>query len=165
MSANGMAITAAVLAREDFLRGIPKAQLTRLATAARDVAVPERHRFFEEGGRADRFWLIQSGYVALDLHLPGHGTTIIETFGRGAVLGWSWLFPPYEWRFGAVAAQPVRAIEFDGRLVRTLCAADPELGYELTQRFTGVVLERLQATRIRLLDLYSRDREHQWPCP
>ncbi|WP_460491381.1 hypothetical protein [Dactylosporangium cerinum] len=38
--------------------------------------------------------------------------------------------------------------------MRGLCAADPAFGYELTSRFTAVVVERLQTTRVRLLDLY-----------
>lgn len=148
-------LTASMLAAHPFLRGMPRAHLERLADMARYTEVPAGHRFFEEGGTADRFWLIQAGRIALDLQVPGRGTLIVESFGRGTVLGWSWLFRPFQWRFGAVAMQRVRALEFDGRVVRSLCAADPELGYALTRRFTAVMLDRLQATRMRLLDLYS----------
>jgi len=69
----------------------------------------------------------------------------------GELLGWSWLFPPYKWAFGAVAATAVEAFEFDAPPVRERCAADPGLGYELNQRITLVLAKRLQATRIRLL--------------
>jgi hypothetical protein len=37
--------------------------------------------------------------------------------------------------------------------------ADPALGHALSRRFIGVVVDRLQATRIRLLDLYGSP----WP--
>jgi hypothetical protein len=47
------------------------------------------------------------------------------------------------------------AIELDGPGVRSLCEHDPALGYELVRRFMAVVVERLQATRLRLLDLYG----------
>lgn len=148
-------VNASALTAHEFCKGMSGPQLAKLATAARHVEYPSGHRFFEEEETADGFWLIQAGQVALDLHVPGRGVVIIETFGRGTVLGWSWLFPPYQWRFGAVAMQPVRAIAFDGKLVRTFCAADPELGYELTRRFTAIVLNRLQSTRLRLIDVYS----------
>lgn len=69
----------------------------------------------------------------------------------GELLGWSWLFPPYRWAFGAVAATELGAFEFDAPHVRKLCAADPELGYEFNQRITRVLARRLQATRIRLI--------------
>jgi CRP-like cAMP-binding protein len=126
-------------------------QLSVLAEAARDVTFPARQRLFEDGGNATRFWLIQSGHVSLDLHVPGEGPVVIETIGMGELLGWSWLFPPYKWAFGAVAATAVEAFEFDAPAVRECCAADPDIGYELNQRVTRVLAKRLQVTRIRLL--------------
>jgi CRP/FNR family transcriptional regulator, cyclic AMP receptor protein len=87
--------------------------------------------------------------------VPGHGPVIIETLSRGDVIGWSWLFPPYQWLLGAVTMQPTQAFELNGRAVRRMCAADPVLGHELTRRFIAVVVRRLQATRVRLLDIYG----------
>jgi CRP/FNR family transcriptional regulator, cyclic AMP receptor protein len=144
-------ITPAALAAHPFLHGMSRDQLAVLAAAASDVTFPARHRIFEDGGNANRFWLIQSGHVSLDLHVPGEGPVAIETIGMGELLGWSWLFPPYKWAFGAVAATPVEAFEFDGAAVRACCASDPELGYELHQRVARVLAKRLQATRIRLI--------------
>jgi hypothetical protein len=65
------------------------------------------------------------------------------------------------WRFGAVAMMPIKALEFDAAQVLIHCAANPALGYELTTRFTELILDRLQATRFRLLDVYS----HPGPMP
>jgi CRP-like cAMP-binding protein len=129
--------------------------LNRLAVASRYEDVPAGHRFFSEGEPADRFWLIQAGRVVLDLHVPARRELIIESLSPGTILGWSWLFPPYEWRFGAIAVEPVHALVFDAQAVRIMCAADPALGYELTRRFAAIMLDRLQNTRIRLLDLYG----------
>jgi CRP/FNR family transcriptional regulator, cyclic AMP receptor protein len=143
-------VDAAALAAHPFLHGMSPDQLGMLAGAARDVSFPARHRLFEDGGSATRFWLIQSGHISLDLHVPGEGPVVIETIGMGELLGWSWLFPPYKWAFGAVAATAVEAFEFDAPTVRNCCAADPGLGYELNQRVTRVLAKRLQATRIRL---------------
>ncbi len=144
-------VTAAALVAHPFLHGMSPDHLAVLAEAASDVTFPARHRLFEDGGSAARFWLIQSGYIALDLHVPGQGRVRIDTIGMGELLGWSWLFPPYKWAFGAVAASPVEAFEFDARAVRACCASDAELGYELTQRLARVVANRLQATRVRLI--------------
>ena len=144
-------VNAAALAAHPFLRGMSRDQLGVLAEAARDVSFPARHRLFEDGGSANRFWLIQSGHVSLDMHVPGEGPVVIETIGMGELLGWSWLFPPYKWAFGAMAVTAVEAFEFDAPAVRELCAADPELGYEFNQRVTRVLARRLQATRIRLI--------------
>jgi CRP/FNR family cyclic AMP-dependent transcriptional regulator len=144
-------VTGAALATHPFLHGMSSDQLAALAGTAHDVKFPVRHRLFEDGGNATRFWLIQSGHISLDLHIPGEGPVVIETIGMGELLGWSWLFPPYRWAFGAVAAAPVEAFEFDAAAVRECCAVDPGLGYELNQRITRVLAKRLQATRIRLI--------------
>jgi CRP/FNR family cyclic AMP-dependent transcriptional regulator len=144
-------VNAAALAAHPFLHGMSAEQLGMLAEAARDVSFTARQRLFEDGGNATRFWLIQSGHVSLDLHVPGEGPVVIETIGMGELLGWSWLFPPYKWAFGAVAATAVEAFEFDAPAVRECCAADPGIGYELNQRVTRVLAKRLQVTRIRLL--------------
>jgi CRP/FNR family transcriptional regulator, cyclic AMP receptor protein len=144
-------VNAAALAAHPFLHGMSREHLSVLAEAARDVKFPARYRLFEDGSNATRFWLIQCGHVSLDLHIPGEGPVVIETIGMGELLGWSWLFPPYKWAFGAVGATAVEAFEFDAPLVRELCAADPELGYQFSQRVTRVLAKRLEATRISLI--------------
>jgi CRP/FNR family transcriptional regulator, cyclic AMP receptor protein len=143
--------TADALAAHPFLHGLSRDHLAVLAGTACDVTFPARHRLFEDGGSANRFWLLQSGHVALDLHVPGQGRMKIDTIGMGELLGWSWLFPPYRWAFGAVAASPVEAFEFDARAVRARCESDPVLGYEVTRRLALVVAKRLQTTRVRLI--------------
>lgn len=148
------------LTAHPFVRGMADEHVTRLGEVTRYIALPAKFRLFEEGGTADRFWLIEAGQVALDVHVPGYGIVIIETLGRGEVIGWSWLFPPYQWQLGAVTIQPTQAFELDGRAVRGLCQADPVLGRELTRRFIPIVVDRLQATRMRLLNAYrSREAE------
>ncbi len=144
-------ITAADLATHPFLHGMSRDQLGVLAETACEVRFSARHRLFEDGGNATCFWLIRSGHVALDLQVPGEGPMVIETIGMGELLGWSWLFAPYKWAFGAVAVTAIEAFEFDAAAVRAACAADCALGYEFTRRLTRVLASRLQATRIRLL--------------
>lgn len=148
-------VTAASLAAQPFLRGMPSGQLECLAETASDIVMPARYRIFEDGGYATGFWLIRSGPVALDLQVPGQGLVVIGTLGMGDILGWSWLFPPYRWALGAVTLGPSEAFEFDGPAVRARLDADPKLGYEMTRRFLAVAANRLQATRLRLLDLYA----------
>jgi len=149
-------VTAEALANHPFLHGMSRDHLAVLAEAAADVMFPARHRLCEDGHNATHFWLLQSGQVALDLDVPGQGRMKVETIGMGELLGWSWLFPPYRWAFGAVAASPVEAFEFDARAVRACCESDPVLGYELTHRLAYVVAKRLQATRVRLISASSQ---------
>ena len=93
--------------------------------------------------------------MALQVFVPGRGPITLDTLGAGEVLGWSWLFPPYRWHFDAQTVEQTRAIAFNGECLRTKCDADPHLGYALMQRFAHIMMQRLQATRLQLLDMYG----------
>jgi CRP/FNR family cyclic AMP-dependent transcriptional regulator len=138
-----------------FFAALTDGQRAALAREGAMVTFAVGQRLFDEGGRADRFWLIEDGGVTLDMRVPGRGDQVVETLGAGAVLGWSWLHPPYRWHFGAVARLATAAIEFDAASVLRRCDADPAFGYAALRLFTPVITERLQATRLRLLDLYG----------
>ena len=99
--------------------------------------------------------MIRQGSVAIESFVPTRGAVTIETIEAGDVLGWSWLFPPYRWHFDARALSIVRATVFDALCLRQKCESDAELGYALMGRFAQVLIERLQWTRFRLLDVYG----------
>lgn len=134
---------------------LPAEHRERLMRLAHEVTFDAGTRVFEEGRRADRFWIVRTGTVALDLHVPGRRPAVIESLGRDELVGWSWHFPPYVWHLGAEAMSPVRAWEFDAEAVRAVCAEDPESGRAIAVWVGRVVAQRLRASRIRLLDLYA----------
>lgn len=126
-----------------------------LAADALVVSFTAGERVFAEGSIADRFWLLESGSVALDMPVPGRGDAVVETLAGPTVLGWSWLYPPYRWHFGAVTREPSTAVVFGAASVRRRCDADPGFGYAILNHFAPVIIQRLQATRLRMLDLYA----------
>ncbi|MEU7058014.1 cyclic nucleotide-binding domain-containing protein [Streptomyces sp. NPDC046197] len=134
---------------------LPAEHRERLMQVSREVSFDMGARLFEEGRRADRFWIVRTGTVALDLHVPGRRAAVIESLGHGELVGCSWHFPPYVWQLGAEALSPVRAHEFDADVVRAMCAEDAEFGRAIAVWVGRVVAHRLQAARIRLLDLYA----------
>lgn len=110
---------------------------------------------FREGGEANEFYLIRSGKVALEIFPPHRKPIVLATTAEGEILGWSWLLPPYQWKFNARAMEATRAIALDGKCLRTKCEANHDLGYELLKRFAQVIEQRLESTRLQLLDVYS----------
>ncbi|MER6347875.1 Crp/Fnr family transcriptional regulator [Streptomyces sp. NPDC001595] len=136
-------------------RSLPTEHRGMLMTLAREVVIPQGSRLFEEGGRADRFWIVRTGTVALDARVPGRRPAVIETLGFGDLVGCSWLFPPHVWQLGAEAVTPVRAWEFDAEAVRELCHREPALGEAVAHWVGRALAHRLHTSRARLLDLYA----------
>jgi CRP-like cAMP-binding protein len=147
-----------ILAEQAFLKGFDRAHIQQIASCAFDANFEAGQFVFREGEAANQFYIVTRGKVALEVFVPGRGPISIETIGEGEVLGWSWLFPPYRWHFDGRALDLTRAIAFDARCLRGKCEADHDLGYELTKRFAQVIMERLQATRLQLLDVYGPGR-------
>jgi CRP/FNR family transcriptional regulator, cyclic AMP receptor protein len=147
-----------LLREAPVFRGLADEQLALVAGCGSNVHIAEDAVLFREGDPADVFYLIRDGVVALETFALARGAITIETIETGEVVGWSWLFPPYRWHFDARALTPLRATVFDGACLRGKCEADPALGFELMSRFAQVLIERLQWTRLRLLDVYGDDR-------
>jgi CRP-like cAMP-binding protein len=136
-----------------FSKGLPDADTAALASFAEPVEFETRDVIFEAGAEADRFYLIRTGVVALEVTTATGRVQRIQSISEGSVLGWSWLFPPFEWQFRAVAETPVRAIALNGISLREYCEENPALGFRLVRRIAEVMAERLHASRRRISDL------------
>jgi CRP-like cAMP-binding protein len=148
----------ALIVESPVFKGLDQDQLELIAGCASNTVFAAGERLFREGDQADTFFLIRHGLVALDAYVPNRGQLTVETVGPGEIVGWSWLLPPYRWHFTGRAVDLVRAVQFDGACLRGKCEHDPALGYDLLNRFAQVLVSRLQATRLQLMDIYGDRR-------
>jgi CRP/FNR family cyclic AMP-dependent transcriptional regulator len=150
---------AELLAAHPFVVGMEEGQLRGMAECVTGVVgFATDQVLFHSGGVARLLYLIRSGDVALEVPAPGGGTRIVGTLHGGDTLGWSWLFPPYRWAFDARALAPTEAITIDGEKLRQCVARDHDLGFHVVWRVAREMADRLQATRLQLLDVYGERR-------
>jgi len=149
----------ALLAEHPFFTGLPAEYLQLIAGCATNVQFAPGESIFREGQPADRFYLLRFGRATVEAFTPGRGAMTLQTVQAGDVLGWSWLLPPYRWQHDARAIEVTRAFAFDGACLRGKCEQDTRLGYELMQRFAQLIVRRLQATQLQLLDVYGNGKE------
>jgi CRP-like cAMP-binding protein len=153
------------VALHPFLAGMSRTHLALLTDCAIAAHFEKGQTILREGEFAKGFYLIESGEVVLECGEEFGQPVVVDTMGPGNSLGWSWMFPPYVWRFTARGVEPIDAIFFYGTILREYCEKDHSLGYELLKRITLVMLRRLQATRDRLLsivqelDAYENENE------
>ncbi len=144
-----------ILSEHPFLKGMTDQQLALLTGCASNVVFQPGDFIIREGQPADRFYFIRHGLVQVETHVPNKGPLVIRTRHEGEVLGWSWLVPPYRWHFDARVREQTRAIAMDGKCLREKCETDHDLGYEIMKRFSVIIAERLEATRLQLMDIYG----------
>ena len=145
------------VALHPFLAGMGRSQLALLIDSATAADFDANEVILRAGEVANRFYLIESGKVALESGEEfGEPWVVVGTIGAGDLLGWSWMFPPYVWHFTARAIERTKAIFFYGTILREYCEKNHSLGYELFKRITPVMLRRLQAARKKMLSIHAR---------
>jgi len=145
----------AILAGQPFFMGINLRYLRLICKSASDVAFDAGEFLFHQGEKADRFYLVRRGRVALEVFTPERGVITIETISDGGVLGASCFFPPYLWHFEAQAIERTHAMVFDTESLRRRFEDDPRLGFYLIERFAHIMTQRLKAMQMQLVDLYA----------
>jgi len=133
-----------------LFEGLPPEALHTLADSAMRTRFRAGQLIFRQGEPANRFFLIEKGRVSLIDEQHGHPCRF-AVLGPQEVLGWSWLFPPYEWHFTARADTTVNAIFFYATPLRDVCEVNHDFGYELMKRFSAVTVSRLQNSRAELI--------------
>jgi CRP-like cAMP-binding protein len=145
-----------LIAEVPAFEGMAPAHLELIAGCAGNEVFEQGAYLMRAGEEADSFYVIRRGRIARETFVPQRGGLIVETIDDGHLLGWSWLVPPYRTHLDARALTETHTITFDAACLRGKCELDPALGYELMQRFVPVIVDRLQATRFRLLDVFGQ---------
>jgi CRP/FNR family transcriptional regulator, cyclic AMP receptor protein len=148
-------LVTAALVTHPFFEGLHATQYETLAELATEVHFETDQIIFREGDPCSFFYLILDGVVAIELAAPGRSVTIL-TVGEGEELGWSSLLDKVNKQFRARCLGPVRALAFDGPRIIAACEADHDFGYIMMRKVLAVIAERLDATRLQVLDIYSK---------
>lgn len=143
------------LSRHPFFAGMDDPYLAFLAGSAVETQIAEGGILFRQGNPADKFYLLRSGQVSVQVPALVGPVLEIQRIGEDQVLGWSWLIPPYRWSFQARVETDSTFLEFDGRAVLARCEQDPKFGYELLKRFAALMSERLEAARQKMMDEWN----------
>jgi len=146
------------LGKSGILAHLTDEEIEFLESAAVDRLFTEGEILFEEDEVADDFFIIVEGRIGLELVSPRRRPIVIQTLGRGDLVGLSWYFPPYRWSWRARAMDPTKTIAFDAATVRERCLEDRNLAERILQMVAREAVKRLHSARAQLLDLYEFPR-------
>lgn len=144
----------AIIREQPFFQDMEPGHQHLLASCAEECGYTAGARLMRDHEPSEAFWLIRSGQVALESRLR-EGTLPFQTLGPGDILGWSWLLPPYRASYDARAVTDIHTLRFDAAVLRSQMEDDSAFGYMLMKHFAALIVQRLQATRLQALDIYS----------
>jgi CRP/FNR family transcriptional regulator, cyclic AMP receptor protein len=138
-----------------FFAGMSREYCELIGGCARNVRFDKGEYLFREGEAANQFFLIRHGRVALELMAPGREPIRFLTVNPTEIAGVSWLAPPYRWLYDAQALELTRAVSIDGSCLRQKAEEDHDFGYEMMKRFMAMLVQRLHAAQLQVLDVYG----------
>ena len=144
-----------LLAGLGWTAGLAAHLVDELAAVSAVVEFPAGATLFREGERNPFLYLVESGRIGLDMHVPSRGRVRILSVGPGEMLAWSALLGGGTMTVSAAALEDTRAIAASGPKLLEVCEENHELGYQLMQRMADALAQRLVATRLQLLDLFA----------
>ena len=145
---------AEVLTKHDFFSGLRPEHIDFISGCASIMQFPKGKFMLMAGDPSSHFYLIRSGHAVVEIE-TGNQIRVINSPGPDDLVGWSWILPPATWRYDVRVTEDVSAIAFDAECVRKKCDEDFEFGYYVYREILKIVIERLMASRIQMLDMYA----------
>lgn len=146
---------AGLLTNLRFAARLPPETVADLARISTVKTFAAKKVLFREGAISNELFLVQSGHVALDMHVPGRGAVRILSVGEGELLGWSALLGEGPMTATATAIENTVVVAIEGAKLRELCARNHEAGFQVMRQVVAALSQRLLATRLQLLDLFA----------
>ena len=156
MSTSAESEIAQTLLKHPFFEGFEPAFVHAISAKGVETRFGVDDLLAREGTEAELFYVVLEGKVALEIGSGDRPLLTVQTVGPGEVLGWSWLVPPHRWRFDARAVKPSRVVALDAEVLRRTLRTHPTWGFQFMVRFMPVLAERLENTRVQLLDIHAR---------
>jgi CRP-like cAMP-binding protein len=144
-----------LVSEHPFFAGLGPTHCELISGCARNVRFDAGAYLFREGAPADEFFLIRHGKVALEITTPVRSPMCFLTLGAGEIAGEAWLVSPYRWVYDARAQELTRALAIDAACLRTKAEEDHDFGYDMMKRFMTMLVARLHAAQLQLLDVYG----------
>jgi CRP/FNR family transcriptional regulator, cyclic AMP receptor protein len=152
---NAPAENEAALRALRFSADWPDGMISRFAGLATQVVYPAGAVIFREGEQSEQVHFVLSGRVGLEMLVPARGSVRLLTLSSGDLLGWSPLVRNRAMTAAAIALEESRLLSMSGAALLAWCEEDPAVGFAVMRRLALSLSERLTATRLQLLDLFS----------
>jgi len=138
-----------------FCQGLSREYVDRLISLGSVRNYQPGDRLFYEGQPSEEVFLLAKGEVALETSVPGQGSMRVQTVEAGELLGWSPVLGLGVMSASAIALTPCRVVALNANRILALADEDPKFVLEFMRRTAVTLAQRLNATRLQLLEAYG----------
>ncbi len=146
-----MSVKPGELLQFELLAGFTDEELAEVAKLCGRQHYDVGAKLFEEGGTADKLYLVLEGKVSLEkkVQLGRSGSSrpaTVSIQGSGKAIGWSSLVEPRVYTMTGICIEPATLLVVDGDDMRRFLARDPQCGLKLMTAIARLVRGRMEAT-------------------
>jgi CRP-like cAMP-binding protein len=135
--------------------GLDAEEHARLAALSAIESYPAGTTIFLEGDPPGDLYIVLEGRVTLCTRVPGQSEACYLSLRSSELLGWSALLGRPRVATARVVA-PARVLRLNASELLGLCEADPRVGLAVFKSAFEELADRLQSTRLQLLDMFGR---------
>ena len=125
---------------------------------------PANMVIFHQGDRADNFYILTSGEIALHFKPYDGPSLVITKIASGDVFGWSAALGRTKYSATAIATSDIKVICIQASNLQKLCIIDPETAALFLDRLVGVISGKLQDSHQEILTLFSNGMNLNSDC-
>jgi CRP-like cAMP-binding protein len=135
-------VTTEELRKIVILTYLTEAMLETLVPIIEELQFQRDDIVFQQDDPADRFYMVHSGKIILEQAITPEVTVCVGSIKPGYSFGWSAMLQRTSYRSDATCVEPSEVYSFTYEHIKTILAADPEMGYRLYQRLLVILKKR-----------------------
>lgn len=139
---------------ENFLARLSPDTFDKLLAMGTTLRFGPSQTIFREGDPANFLYMVKTGHVALEMHIPSKGRRTFFTVGPGELFSWSALVEPRIETASARAMEGTEVLAVPADKLLDCFENDHKLGFELYRMLAELITIRLIATRLQLIDTF-----------
>ncbi len=144
-----------------LLQNLTDKMLEKVVLNTRVLQFGEREIIFEEGTKAENFYMLKKGKILLEMEISDRLTISLGSVKSGYSFGWSALLSGPSHTSDAVCTETSDVFVIAGEKLRDLLEGDPLMGYKVMSIAATILKNRLERRTNQLLKVIANHPDMQ----
>jgi CRP-like cAMP-binding protein len=144
-----------------LVQNLPDESLEKMLPLISRHEFTEREVIFEEGEKADNFYMLKRGKLLLEVEITEMMIISLGSIKSGYSFGWSALLPDSNYTSYAICSEPCEILSIHGDKFLELLNVDHTMGYQVMTGVVKILKMRLERRTGQFLKVMSKHPDIQ----